>query len=488
MNKLKTPQMLLLIMTLICGIAYLLLKTTMGLNSSNTDNNSFSIKAVQVDHPIAPTPDLTNPSSKSLTILNWQTSNKINVYFVKASELPMIDIDISFKAGAAYEPTKPGVAALTNAMLNEGTKKYNTEEISDLFESNGAVFSASVSQDSSSVSLRSLIGVDHDKKFEAALDVFNDIIANATFPEKDFKRVKNQTLETLKLNSQYPETISSETFYKTLYPNHPYGIPTDGTIDAVQKLTRKDLVAFYTKYYNSNNAQIAIVGDVTEEQAKNISEKIAKNLKTGPAAVNLPGVLKTNNTVNKHINFPSTQTHILLGSVGIQRNDPDYFALTLGNHVLGTMPLTSLLFKNVRITNGLAYSVSSKFVSLKTPGPFLINMQTRNEKATEALNISKNTLSDFLKNGPTQEQLTMAKQNLIGQFPLTIASNSKKLNTIAYIGFYNLPLDYLDTYVNNINKITREDIITAFNKHINLNNLVVVTVGDSQSAQLPATS
>ena len=199
---------------------------------------------------------------------------------------------------------------------------------------------------------------------------------------------------------------------------------------------------------------------------------------------------KANNLV-KHINFPSTQTHILFGSVGIKRSDPDYFALTLGNHILGDMPLTSLLFKNVRIDQGLAYSVSSDFIAMKNQGPFLINMQTRNEKANQALDVSRQTLTDFLKNGPTEEELTLAKQNLTGQFPINIASNSKKLATVAAIGFYNLPLDYLDTYVDNINKISRQDIMTAFNKHVNIDNLTIVTVGNTEqthAAKLEAKS
>ncbi|MBP9722407.1 MAG: insulinase family protein [Gammaproteobacteria bacterium] len=467
MKKLHPTQLWLLLFTLICAIAFLMSNLTKSVNNSSGPKPAAFYSQI--------------PSS-NLKITNWQTKNKINVYFVRATELPMIDIELMFKAGSVYEPQKPGVAALTNAMLIEGTKNHSAEEISETLESIGANYGSEVSKDYSSVSLRSLT---ENSKFTKALTTFNDILANANFPSKNFNRVKNQTLETLKLNQQYPENISSEEFYKIIYKTHPYAIPVSGTIPAVQKITQKDLVAFYNKYYNQNTAQISIVGDVTEDQARSISEQIAVNLKTGPAASELPSVSTTNpdkiTNVTKHINFPSTQTHILLGSIGIKRSDPDYFALTVGNHILGTMPLTSLLFKHVRIENGLAYSVSSRFFAMKDEGPFIINMQTRNEKASEALNISKETLANFLTHGPTSDQLDMAKQNLVGQFPLNIASNSKKLDIISTIGFYNLPLDYLDQYINNVNNVTSAEITAAFKKHIDLNNLVIVTVGDNNN-------
>lgn len=438
--------------------------------------------------PIAASPQTTTVPTETtadtaiaktnLKINNWQTKNNVNVFFVEARELPMVDIRLTFRAGAAYEAKKPGVAALTNAMLNEGTKTYTNDQISEIFESIGAIFSAGVDKDSASISLRSL---SEPQKLEQGLTVFHDLIANPAFPAKNFNRVKNQAIESLKLNQQYPEVISNNEFYKLIYQNHPYAIPAAGTIESVNTLTPTDLSAFFNKFYTDQNAQITIVGDLSTSDAKNISEKIAAHLKAGVKVPELPLVEINKSVTNtKHIDFPSTQTHILLGAIGIKRNDPDYFALTLGNHVLGNIPLTSLLFKNVRINQGLAYSVSSSFSTMQNEGPFLINMQTRNEKASEALSVSKNTLDDFLKNGPTEQELTIAKQNLTGQFPINISSNSKKLNIVSSIGFYNLPLDYLDTYVANINKITQQDIITAFNKHLNMNNLTVVTVGNSQ--------
>lgn len=467
MNKLKNPQIWLLILTLIAGAAYMTLKPDqagtpgLGFPLPRSDNSSDSNLA---------------QNKTSLKISKWVSSNNIPVYYVNAPELPMIDISVTFRAGSAYEPNKPGVASLANSMLVEGTTKYDTEQISEELEAIGAELSSGADLDSASLGLRSLTDT---PKLNTALSVFTDVLANANFPQKSFNRLKNQTIESLKLEQQYPENILNRTFYKKIYNKHPYAVPTEGTIESVQKISQQDLVDFYNKYYVNNNAQIALVGAVTPEQARDIAEQISTAIKRGESVNSLPSTDKLSEVSTSHIDFPSTQTHILLGSVGIKRSDPDYFPLIVGNHILGRMPLNSLLFKSIRIDRGLAYSVYSSFSPMQNAGPFFINMQTRNEKANEALNVTKSTLDAFINYGPSDDDLQLAKQNLAGSFPLTISSNSKKLTTISNIGFYNLPLDYLDNYIDNINKVSVDDIKTAFKKHVDLNKLTIVTVGNN---------
>jgi zinc protease len=477
MNKLNKPQIWLLIITLIAGIAYFLSKPTgiitPGLLPRATDSNINNIK---LDEQV-PTAD-TSMNSSALVVSKWVTDNNVPVFFVQAPELPMVDIALTFKAGSAYIANKPGVAALANAMLPEGTINYSTEEIKQNLEDIGAELGASTGKDSAKLVLRSL---SEREKLNTALTLFTDIISNANFPEKSFIRLKKQGIENLKLEQQYPEYVLSKTFYKNVYNDHPYAIPTDGTIETVAQINKDDLIDFYKQYYIKENAMIAMVGDLTPQQAKDVAERISIAIKSGEPAQKLPSVVKLDNAFSKHISFPSTQTHILIGSIGITMNDPDFFALTVGNHILGRLPLSSLLFKNIRVERGLAYSVSSSFIPMQNPGPFLINMQTRNEKADEALTVTLETLNNFINVGPTDVELELAKQNLIGGFPLDIASNSKKLGIISTIGFYNLPLDYLDTYIDNVKKVTQDDIQQAFRKNLDLNKLAIVTVGNNST-------
>lgn len=460
MKNLNKTQLFFIIMTLIAGVFYLLFK-----------QNSM----VQPSLNIPSTPSQNSELEKtSLKILKWETKNHIPVYFVSATELPMLDIAVTFRAGAAYSPDSPGVASLTNEMLVEGTTGYNTEQISEIFESIGAEYSSDVDRDSATVSLRSLT---EPGKLSTALKLYTDILANPSFPSKSFARVKNNTLRGLTLAQQYPETLLNENFYRQVYIKHPYAIPVGGTLESVGNIKRGDLVTFFDQYYVTGNAMIAMVGNLDMVQAKRLAENVSKAIKPGKKAAKLPDAAKLTDNIKQHIDFPASQTHILVGSVGIKRDDPDYYALKVGNHILGSMPLSSLLFKNVRINKGLAYSVYSSFIPMQDRGPFIINMQTRNEMAQEALKTTLKTLTKFVENGPSEEELELAKQNLTGRFPLSISSNGKKLGAITSIGFYNLPLDYLDNYVNNINNVTIEDITKSFNKHINLNKLAIVTVG-----------
>jgi zinc protease len=250
-KKLNTPQFWLIIITLIGGIAYLLFSSTTSTRKTTTEQIEHSPDLATSALPITPTlPSASTTMSEqsiNLAINHWQTSNKVDVYFVEARELPMVDIEITFKAGSAYETQKPGVAALTNAMLDEGTKNHSNEEISETLESIGAIYNTSIDKDKSSLSLRSVYNKDDKSSidnFNKALNIFNDLLANANFPAKNFNRIKNQAIEGLKLSHQYPETITSETFYNLVYPNHPYGIPTAGTLESVNKITRQDLVNF----------------------------------------------------------------------------------------------------------------------------------------------------------------------------------------------------------------------------------------------------
>jgi zinc protease len=174
---------------------------------------------------------------------------------------------------------------------------------------------------------------------------------------------------------------------------------------------------------------------------------------------------------------PAAQAHVLIGLPALKRGDPDFFALQVGNYTLGGGGFVSRLMHEVREKRGFAYSVYSAFLPLAQPGPFQIGLQTRKEQTGEALSVARGVLADFLAEGPDDAELLAAKQYLSGSFPLRLDSNRKLLENVAVIGFYGLPLDYLDTYVNQIEKVTAEDVRAAFARHVQPENLVTVVVG-----------
>jgi zinc protease len=408
-------------------------------------------------------------------IQNWETTNGTRVYFVETHDLPIVDIDVEFYAGDAYDGNKIGLASLTNSILSEGADGLNSDEISEQFANLGVKFSNSVDSDSASLSLRS---VNEDNLLNPALELFTKILTKPDFPAKDLDRLRKQTLQVLEYAKQSPGTIANNAFQAALYGKHPYATANiKANETSVKNLKVSDLQDFYHKYYVAKNAIIAIVGDLDRKTAETIAENIVKNLKTGEQAVDLPKVTMLKKAENIHIEFPSTQTHILLGQPSHSRYDPDYFSLYIGNYTLGGGGLVSRLSEEVREKHGLSYSTYSYFNPKLVAGPFTIGLQTKNSKKNQALKLTRKILNDFVTNGMTEAELEAAKQHLTGGFALKIDSNSKIINYIATIGFYKLPLTYLDDWIKNIEAVTLEDIKSAFKRHIHPDKMVLVTVG-----------
>jgi zinc protease len=228
----------------------------------------------------------------------------------------------------------------------------------------------------------------------------------------------------------------------------------------------------------ARHAVIAIMGDVSREEAARIADRLTGGLSPGsPDAAELPAVPALEKSTSRYVAHPSTQSHILVGAPGIRRNDPDFFPILVGNHVLGGGGFVSRLMDEVRQKRGLAYSAYSAFTALQRPGPFVIGMQTRQDQTKQALEVVDATVRDFLANGPTDAELKAAKQNLAGSFPLRIDSNGAILEQLALIGFYRLPLTYLEDFVKNVENVRAADVKSAFQRHLDAGRLVTVVVG-----------
>lgn len=409
-----------------------------------------------------------------LNIQHWKTTKGTRVYFVKAPQVPILDIQLVFAAGAARDGKKEGIAALTNALLNQGTETLSADDIATQFDAIGAKYNAVVARDMAVVSLRTL---SESQFLKPALTTFQRVLVTPSFPENAFDREKKSQLIALAQQQEQPRTLASLAFYKTIYSSHPYGHPVLGSIGSVKKLQREDVLSFYQRYYVAKNAIIAIVGAVTTEQAKKIAENITKGLSSGRSAKTLPAPKNLKKKIQKHIQYPATRTNIRLGQIGITYSESDYFPLIVGNYTLGGGMLVSRLENEVREKRGLSYSVYSMFFPMAVKGPFLISLGTRGNQTQRALRITQQTLQKFIKEGPTPEEVDAAKKNITGGFPLRLESNRAIMNMLLRIGFYKLPLNYLDTYIDKVNAVTPKQIQKAFQKHLNPNKMAIITVG-----------
>ncbi len=409
-------------------------------------------------------------------IQHWTTDNGTRVYFVAAPELPMIDLECTFGAGSVRDQGQPGLAYLTNQLLNEGAGGLSAEQLAEKLDDVGAQLSLSSDRDSASISLRSL---NDAEPLSIALNTLRLMLSQAEFAQTPFARVQQQQLTRLKWQDQQPDSKIEKAFYQTVYGQHPYASPVGGTPESIAALTPADLKRFYQRHYTANNALIAMVGALDRETAEKIAHQLASALPTGEPLPPIPKVPPLTEPQTLHLDHPSTQTHLILGHLGVPRSDPDYFALYLGNYILGGNGLVSQLAEEIREQRGLAYSVYSYFYPQKETGVFLANLQTRTDQTPLALQLMTEKLRKFVEKGPSAEELQKAKQSITGQFPARIASNGKILSYLSTIGFYELPLDYLQTYSQKIEALTLKDIQTAFQKHLNLNHLITVTLGES---------
>ncbi|WP_026602402.1 M16 family metallopeptidase [Methylomonas sp. 11b] len=407
-------------------------------------------------------------------IEKWQTPQGSRVYYVRTAGLPMVDVRVVFDAGSARDDAQFGVAALTSALLDSGAGELSADDIAQRFESVGANYSAGVSEDMAWLAVRTLT---EKALFDKALATFETVLSKPAFNPADFEREKARTLAGLKHREESPGELAGIVFNKALYGDHPYAHPETGVVETVAGFSADDLKNFYQKYYVAANAMVVIVGDVSREQAEQTANQVLSKLPVGSKPAEIPAVTMPSKASKQHIEFPSTQTHVLVGLPGTYRKDPDYFALYVGNHILGGGSMVSRLFEEVREKRGLAYGAYSVFAPMYRQGPFMMSLQTRNDQTEQALDVLLKTFNEFLDKGPSDKELTAAKQNITGGFAMRFDTNSKLTDYVAMIGFYQQPLDYLETFQSNVEAVSIEQIKDAFKRRVKPELLQTVTVG-----------
>jgi len=419
---------------------------------------------------------VTNAQAK-LDIQHWTTPEGAKVFFAQTKGLPILDVALNFDAAASRDGDQFGLASLTNGLLGTATQYHNEEQIINAFESVGAQFSTSSLKDMSIVSLRTLTRQPILKK---SLDTFTEVITQPSFEQKYLTRERRQTLRSIEASKQSPASIASLAFDKAVFANHPYAHPKIGTEKSINQISLQDLKQHYDKFYVAKNLTIALVGDITKVKAKQIARQISHGLNVGKKAKNNPVITALKSSQKIHIEFPSKQTHLLIGQSGVNRSHPDYYPLYLGNHIFGGSGLTSILSDEIREKKGLAYSAYSYFTKMKSNGFFMMRMQTKNDQALEAKNIALQTLKNFRNNAIDTQKLQDGKDNIIGGFALETASNANILTYLSIIGFYDLPLDYLSSFTDKIKDISAQDIQNAYERLIDMDKLIILSVGEQK--------
>lgn len=410
-------------------------------------------------------------------IERWTQPDGARVLFVPSHQNPIIDIRIDVDAGSRREaPERLGVAALTNRLLASGTRKHDEEPLSAAWADRSMQYGASVDQDRAAIRLR-LLSDAADRRQGVAL--LNEVLTQPVFPEAALARAKAQTVAGLRQEETSPQAVAYRQFIQAIYGRHPYANEARLTPAAVEAIGREDVRAFWQQHYRPGYMSIAIVGDLTRSEAVELAQQLTRGLpRTGAP---LPEVPPVPQPAAQRLSQPhvASQASVALGLPLLTRDDPDYYPLVVGNYVLGGGGFDSRLMTELRSKRGLTYGASSMLAPYTAPGEFMVSVSTRKAQADEARRVARETLEKFVADGPSAAELEQAKANIMGGFPLRYDSNKKLIEYVAAIGFYNLPLTWLDDYPRAVEQVTPEAVRDAYRRRVGLDHLVEVVVGGS---------
>ena len=422
----------------------------------------------------------------ALPIQHWTAASGARVYFVPSPSIPMLDINLDFDAGTRFDPRdKAGLATMTAGLLDKGVAAgggapaRSEGELADAFADLGAEFGGGVSDDRASLRLRTLSS---PAERTAAVALMAQVVSRPAYPAEMVEREKARMTSALREAETRPGAIASRAFSAALYGDHPYGFTPRP--DTVQAVTRDDLVTFHQRHYDAARAVVTLIGAIDRTQAQQIAEQLTADLPRATRVPNAepPAVQPLAAAREIRIAHPAQQAHVLVGQPGIARSDADFFAILVGNHILGGGGFTSRLTTEIREKRGLTYGISSGFAPLLQPGPFQISVQTRKDQAQEALRVLRSELARFVDAGPSEAEMKAAKANLINGFPLRLDSNRKLIGNVANIAWYGLPLDYLDGWTRHVEAVTARQVRTAFQRVLQPERMVTVVVGAGDSA------
>ncbi|MDD2925922.1 pitrilysin family protein [Rhodoferax sp.] len=422
-----------------------------------------------------------------IPVAHWTQANGVQVYLVSSPAIPMLDVQIDFDAGSRRDPAaQAGLASVTANMAGKGVRAGTQEGETALDENAlgeawadlGASFQGGASSDRMSFSLRSL---SYPDLLDRAVRLAARQLAQPAFPADIWQRERESLIAAIKEANTRPGTLAGRAFAQAVYGSHPYGYEvTEATLSRIDVA---DMVTLYRQMIRPCRARVTVVGAVDRAQADRLVQQLFSRLdgqgasNDCPALPAVPEVMPLTQASEQNLPFDSAQAHVLIGQPGFRRADPDYFALTVGNYILGGGGFVSRLTHEVREKRGLSYSVYSAFAPAMHAGAFTIGLQTRPDQAQQAVQVSRDVLARFVADGPTEAELQAAKDNLIGGFALRIDSNRKLLDNVANIAWNQLPLDYLDSWPQQVANVTVADIKQAFARKLQPEKMVTVVLG-----------
>ncbi len=417
-----------------------------------------------------------------LPIQHWREPSGAQVWLVESPAIPMVDVEIDFDAGSRRDPAEQaGLASAVATMASKGVRAgrgaaaLDENALGEAWADLGAQFEVTAGRDALSYSLRSLTEPD---LLDKAVLLAARQMAEPAWPQDVWERERARWTAALREADTRPGTVAGQAFAAAVYGNHPYGQrPTEATLARIQLA---DMQQFHARHVDACRARVHIVGAVQRAQARLLVAALLARLPASDPCAALPAIPEVaplGAAAEKDIPFASAQAQVLIGQPGFKRSDPDFLALLVGNHILGGGGFVSRLTEEVREKRGLSYSVYSGFSPGLHAGAFTVALQTRPDQAAQALQVARDVLARFVAEGPADEELRAAKDNLVGGFALRIDSNRKLLSNVVNIATNGLPLDYLEGWTQRVEALTVADIRAAMARKLQPARMVTVVLG-----------
>jgi len=424
---------------------------------------------------------LLSTDAYALNVKRTVLPNDLIVLHSENHNLPVVMVTLIVKAGQLDESKeKAGLANLIAELLTEGTANRKSKDISEEIDFIGASLDTSAGTDYITVSLSIL-----KKDIHKGMELFSDVLFNPTFPQEEIDRKREQIKGSLKQREEEPSFLAERAFKKEVFKEYPYGRLIEGSAETIDTIKREDLVQFHSDYFLPNNSILSVVGDLTIDELNTLINKYLDSWKKKdmPSRTVKKFDEKKIKKVIK-IDKELTQANILIGNLGISRDNPDYYAVSVMNYIFGGGGFSSRLMQSVREKMGLAYDVHSFFAFYKEEGMFQIGVQTKNESANTTIDEILKQVERIRKETVSDDELTEAKSYLTGSFPRRLDTNRKIADFLASVEFYNLGLDYATKYPEYINSVTKDDVLRVAGKYLTDEHYVLVVVANQKKAEM----
>lgn len=394
--------------------------------------------------------------------------------------LPVVMVNMIIKAGAVMEPAdKAGLAHLTAGLMTKGAAGMSATEISESIEFVGGSLSVGSGTDYATAGLTVL-----KKDVDTGFSLLAKVLTKPAFDQAEIDRLVKSTKAGIMREEQEPGDVAEKAFVKLVYgEKHPYGRPAEGTLESLDKITRDDIVSFHKTFYAPNNCIVAVVGDINAAEAKALIGKYLGDWqkKDIPAPVFPPTPTPTG-VETKKINRDITQANVLMGHLGVTRENPDYYKIYVMNFILGGGGFTSRILDKIRDDMGLAYNAYSYFEAGKYIGSYTAGLETKNKSAKLAIDETLKIIERIREEPVSDKELQDAKDYITGSFPRKMDTNSKIAELLTQVEYYNLGLDYFETYEREILKVTKEDVLDVAKKYLHPDKICIVVVGNLKEA------